>query len=113
MKALVWILILGAVGYFGYTNYVKPLTSEEKEVQMISNKYDAAVEEYMQAVRKAGGLGMATVSDVDDAIGKVRGTKEALLNLKRRLKDPAAIEKANALEAKMRQFYSQNELIWF
>jgi hypothetical protein len=113
MKALIWILILGAIGYFGYTNFVKPLTSEEKDVQLIENKYNAAVEEYMQAVRKMGGLGMGTISDADDAIRKVRGTKEALLNLKRRLKDAVAIEKANALEAKMRQFYSKNDLIWF
>jgi hypothetical protein len=113
MKAFVWILILGAIGYFGYTKFVQPLTAEEKEVQLIENKYNAAVEEYMQAVRKMGGLGMDSVSDADHAIRKVRGTKEALLNLKRRLKDATAIEKADALEAKMRRFYSQNDLIWF
>jgi hypothetical protein len=112
MRALVWILILGAIGYFGYTNYVKPLTSEEKEVQVIEKKFDAAVEEYMQAVRTAGGLGMDTISDVDAAIRKVRFSKDALLNLKRRLKDEAAIEKAKALEARMRTFYGKNDLIW-
>ncbi len=113
MKALAWILVLGAIGYFGYTNLVKPLTAEENEVQMIEDRYNAAVEDYMQAVRKAGGLGMDTISDVDDAIRKVRGTKKAIFNLKRRLKDESAIQKANALEAKMRQFYGKNELIWF
>ncbi len=113
MKTLVWILVLGAIGYFGYTHFVKPLTDEEREVQLIENKFNSGVEEYMQAVRKAGGLGMDTISDVDEAIGKIRGTKEAILNLKRRLKDAAAIEKANALEAKMRQFYGKNDLIWF
>ncbi|MGD9346703.1 MAG: hypothetical protein PVH84_12615 [Candidatus Aminicenantes bacterium] len=113
MRALVWILVLGAIGYFGYTNYIKPLTGEEKEVQMIENKFDSAVEEYLQAVRKAGGIGMDTISDVDAAVRKVRATKDALLNLKRRLKDEAAIQKANELEAKMRNFYSKNELIWF
>ncbi len=113
MKALIWILILGAIGYFGYTNYVKPLTSEEKEVKLVEGKFDAAVEEYLQAVRKAGGLGMDTVSDTDAAIRKVRATKDALLNLKRRLKDGAALEKAKALEAKMRNFYARNDLIWF
>lgn len=113
MRALVWILILGAIGYFGYTHFVKPLTSEEKEVQMVEKKFDAAVEEYMQAVRKAGGLGMDTISDVDAAIRKVRATKEALQNLRRRLKNEAAIQRANAVEAKMRNFYGQNDLIWF
>ncbi len=113
MKALIWILILGAIGYFGYTNYLKPLTGEEQEVKLIENKFDVAVEEYLQAVRKAGGLGMDTVSDADAAIRKVRATKEALLNLKRRLKNEAAIERAKALEAKMKNFYAKNELIWF
>jgi hypothetical protein len=113
MKALIWILILGAIGYFGYTNYVKPLTNEEKEVQMVEKKFDAAVEEYMQAVRKAGGLGMDTVSDVDAAIRKVRATKDAILNLRRRLKDEAAIERAKVLEVKMRNFYGKNDLVWF
>jgi hypothetical protein len=113
MKALIWILILGAIGYFGYTNFIRPLTDEEQEVKLIEDKFDAAVEEYLQAVRAAGGLGMDTISDVDVAIRKVRATKEALLNLKRRLKDEAAINRANALEAKMRNFYSKNDLIWF
>lgn len=113
MKALVWILILGAIGYFGYTKFVKPLTDEEKEVQMVGDRFDAAVEEYLQAVRKAGGLGMDTVSDADDAIRKVRACKDALLNLKRTLKDEAAIQKAKKLEAKMRTFYGKNDLIWF
>lgn len=113
MKALAWILVLGAIGYFGYTNFVKPLTAEENEVQMIEDKYNGAVEEYMQAVRKAGGLGMDTISDVEDAIRKIRGTKAAILNLKRRLKDEAAIQKAKVLEVKMRQFYGKNDLIWF
>jgi hypothetical protein len=113
MKALIWILILGAIGYFGYTNYVQPLTGEEKEVKIVEDRYDAAVEEYLQAVRKAGGLGMDTIADADAAIGKLRSTKTALLNLKRRLKDEAALERANALETKMRNFYAQNDLIWF
>ena len=113
MRALIWILILGAIGYFGYTNYVQPLTGEEKEVKVVEDKYDAAVEEYLQAVRQAGGLGMDTVADADAAIRKVRATKTALLNLKRRLKDEAALERAHALEIKMRNFYAQNDLIWF
>ncbi len=113
MRALIWILILGAIGYFGYTNYLKPLTGEEQEVKMVEKKFDAAVEEYLQAVRKAGGLGMDTVSDAEAAIRKVRATKDALLNLKRRLKSEAAIQKAKALEAEMRNFYSKNDLIWF
>jgi hypothetical protein len=113
MKALIWILILGAIGYFGYTRYVKPLTSEEKEVKLVEDKFDAAVEEYLQAVRRVGGLGMDTISEADAAIRKVRATKDTLLNLKRRLKDEGAIQKANDLEAKMRNFYSKNELIWF
>lgn len=113
MKALIWILILGAIGYFGYTNYIKPLTSEEQEIKIVEEKFNAAVEEFLQANRQAGGLGMDTVADTENAIRKVKDSKEALLNLKRRLKDEAAIQRANALEAKMRNFYGKNDLIWF
>lgn len=113
MKGIVILLILAAVGYFGYNHFVKPLTGEEQEVQVIEKKFDAAVEQYLQAVRKMGGYGMATVSDVDYAIKKVGTTRTALTNLKRRLKEKDAVERAGKLEARMRTFYSQNDLVWF
>ncbi len=113
MKALAILLILGAIGYFGYNHFLKPLTGEEQEVQAIEHRFDAALQDYLQAVRKAGGIGMDTIGDVEAAIRKIRSCKTALRNLKRRLKDPAAVEKANTLEAEMRRFYAKNELIWF
>ena len=113
MKTLIWILILGALGYFGYNHFVKPLTSEEREVQAIEKKFDAGVEEFLQASSKAGGLGMDTVSDTDDAVRKVSSARTALTNLQRRLKEETAIKKAKELESRMREFFSQNELIWF
>lgn len=112
MKTIAILLILGAVGYFGYNHFIKPLTGEEQEVQAIEKRYDAALEEYLQAVRKAGGLGMDTIGDVEDAIRKIRSCKTALINLKRRLKEPSALEKANALETQMRKFYAKNDMIW-
>jgi len=113
MKAIAILLILGAIGYFGYNHFLKPLTGEEQEVQAIQERFDTALEEYLQAVRKAGGLGMGTVDEVDAAIRKIRSAKTAILNLKRRLQETEAIEKANKLEAEMRNFYAKNELIWF
>lgn len=113
MKAIAILLILGAIGYFGYNHFLKPLTGEEQEVQVIQERFDSALQDYLQAVRKAGGLGLDTIGDVDDAIRKIRSTKTALLNLKRRLKEPTAVDKANKLEAEMRNFYAKNDLIWF
>ena len=113
MKTLAILLILVAVGYFGYNHFLKPLTGEEQEVQAIEKRYDSALQEYLQAVRKAGGIGMDTIGDVEDAIRKIHSAKTALLNLKRRLKDPVAVERANTLEAQMRKFYAKNDLIWF
>jgi hypothetical protein len=113
MKAIAILLILGAIGYFGYNHFLKPLTGEEQEVQVIKERFDTALEEYLQAVRKAGGLGMDTIGDVDDAIRKIRSTKTALLNLQRRLKEPTAVEKAKELEIEIRKFYAKNDLIWF
>ena len=113
MKALVILLILGAVGYFGYNHFLKPLTGEEQEVQAIEQRYDAALQDYLQAVRKAGGIGMDTIGDVEDAIRKIGNSKTALLNLKRRLKEPTAVERANVLESEMRNFYAKNDLLWF
>jgi hypothetical protein len=113
MRAFIFILALGVIGYFGYNHFVKPLTGEEQEVQAIKKKFDAAVEEFLQASRQAGGLGMDTVSDTDEAVRRVRSAKTALTNVQRRLKDKKAIQKAKELEAEMRNFFSKNELIWF
>lgn len=110
MKKLVWIIILGLVGYFVYTQYFGPLSDEEKEVKALARRFSAAQSQYLGALRQMGSLGLDATSNADDAIGAMKKVKKELLELKDRLAEADAIERAENLEAGIDEFFAKNDI---
>ena len=104
MKGLVVILILAAAGYLAYTYLYVPLSDEEQLVQGMQKRFDEASRTLLNAERAAGSTGLDTTSDVDLAIRSVRRIENELKNLKPTLTDENSIQKAEELQAKIRNF---------
>ncbi|MFQ6110336.1 MAG: hypothetical protein ACE5L7_12370 [Candidatus Aminicenantales bacterium] len=111
MKALIWILILALIGFAVYTLFLKPLSEEESLIKQLEKEYDTAVGQFVRAARTTAEIGMATVEDADDAIRAVKKVRKKLEELKKRLNEESAIQRARKLEAKIKEFYSKNDLI--
>ncbi|NIM91450.1 MAG: hypothetical protein GTO17_10940 [Candidatus Aminicenantes bacterium] len=112
MKAFIIILILAVVGFVAYTQFFAPLSEEEKEVKELEKRFSLATRMYLGAERLAGGTGLDTTSDVEEAIRSMNKTRSELVRLQERLQEEAAIERAEKLEARMKEFYKRNEIFW-
>jgi hypothetical protein len=110
MKKLVWLIILGLVGYFVYTQFFGPLSEEEKEVKALGSRFGTAQSQYLGALRKMGSLGMDATADADDAIGAMKKVKKELLELKDSLTKADAIARAEKLEALISEFFEKNDI---
>jgi erythromycin esterase-like protein len=111
MRVLILILVIALIGFLAYNYLYSPLSEEEKQVKEIAKKFDAAVEQYVRAVRTTAEIAMATVSDADEAIRKVKDAKKELEELRKGLKDKEAIRKAARLEERIKEFYRKNDLL--
>lgn len=110
MRKLVWLIILGLVGYFVYAQFFGPLSEEEKEVKALGSRFATAQSQYLGALRQMGSLGMDATADADDAIGAMKKAKKELIELKESLTDAAAIARAEKLEAKITEFFEKNDI---
>jgi molecular chaperone GrpE (heat shock protein) len=110
MKKLVWVIVLGLVGYFVYTQFFGPASEEEQEVKALERRFASAQSQYMSALRQMGSLGIDATSDADDAIGAMKKVKKELLELKDRLTEADAVERAEKLEAGINIFFDKNDI---
>ncbi len=110
MKKLIWIIILGLVGYFAYMQFFKPPSDEQKEVRALERRFAMAQGQYMGALRQMGSLGIDATSDADDAIGAMKKVKKELSEIKDRLTESDALERADKLEAGINEFFDKNDI---
>jgi hypothetical protein len=112
MKALAIIIILAVIGFIAYTQFFAPLSEEENEVKQLEKRFNLSTRQYLGAERIAGGTGLDTTSDVEEAIRSMNKTRAELMRLQKRLEEESAIKRAEKLEAKIKEFYERNEIFW-
>jgi hypothetical protein len=112
MRAFIIVIILAVIGFVVYTQFFAPLSEEENEVKELEKRFSLATRLYLGAERIMGGTGVDTTSDVEEAIRSMNKARRELVRLQERLQEEAAIERAEKLEAKMKEFYKRNEIFW-
>jgi len=110
MKKLVWLIVLGLIGYFVYTQFFGPLPEEEQEVKALASRFANAQSQYLGAVRQMGSLGFDATADADDAIGAMKKVKKELMELKDGLTEKDAVARAEKLEAAITVFFEKNDI---
>jgi len=113
MKKAVGILVVLVVGLVA-VNYFRtgeigllPGSSgspEEEEVRKLEGRFMAAKRDFGQSARTAALGGMDMTGDAEVALSEVRRIEEALQDLKGRLNDDAARERADSLQAAIGEF---------
>jgi hypothetical protein len=109
MRAIVAVLIIIVLGFLAYT-YFTSASEEEKSVKALEKEFDEAVGDFLRALRTMSGTGMDTTSDVDDAVVKIKKVKKELKALQSGLQESSAQERAEKLEAKIKEFERKNDI---
>ena len=87
MRYFIFILILVVAVYLAYHQFLTTPSAEVKEIKQLEKEYNAAVRDFMRAVRTAGEIGMATIPDAQDAL-----------------------KRSKRLMVKIAEFYKKNDL---
>ena len=109
MRAVIAVLIIIVLGFLAYT-YFTNLSEEEKQVKALEKEFDQAVGDFLRALRTMSGTGMDTTSDVDDAVVKIKRVKKDLNSLERSLQETGAKDRAEKLDAKIKEFERKNDI---
>jgi len=105
MKKLLILILLVGGGYLAYQKFVAgSMSAEEKQVQAIADEFAAARQQMAQAERASGVTGMDMTSDVAGVARVAQVLLDKLLELKPKLSEDKAREKAVALESELRGF---------
>ena len=97
------------LGFLAYT-YFTSLSEEEKTVKALEREFDMAVGNFLRAGRTMAGTGLDTTSDIDDAVRQIKKVKKELKALRDSLEEEAAQDRAEKLEAKIRDFERKNDI---
>ena len=110
MKTVVWILILAALGYLVYSLTLKPLTGELAEVRSLEKTFNLATDRYITSLRQAGEPGLTVIADPEFAERKVKEVRQRGAELLKSLREPKALARGQALQARIENFCKINQI---
>jgi hypothetical protein len=110
LRQFVFIIFILLLGFLIYTQFVQPPSEELLAVKALRKEFDLALNQYMRALKYTSGAGIDLVGDVEMAAARVKKVKREMLELKSRLQDETARQKAAILETRIDNFIKKNDL---
>ena len=110
MKKLIWLVILGALGYLAYTHYIRPSSEEVSQVRQLERQYRRATDRFISSMRSAGEPGLVILADPETAERMIKDIRRRLQELMGRLTEEEAIARARALENRILTFFERHEI---
>ncbi len=106
-KAIVVLLLIAAAGYFIYDRLGQSPSPEMQQVKNLTKQYEGIVSAFSSAQSRAGLVG-DSIFDAGSAAARMVQVRNDLADLRRKLTEDKAIEKANALAEKVEAFCQKN-----
>ena len=110
MKKVVWLAILGALVYVGYTRFVQPSSAEEAQVRHLEKQFQRATDRYINSMRQAGEPGIVILADPETAEKMVKDVRPRLQELMKTLTHEKAIARAQKLDRQIVTFCERNQI---
>ena len=110
MRQLIFIVFIVLLGFLIYTQLVEPPSEELQEIKALRKEFDLALNQYIRASKYTSGIGMDMVGDIEMAAARIKKVKREMQELKSRLQDEKARQKAAILETRIDNFIKKNDL---
>jgi len=110
MRQLVIIIFIALLGFLVYTQLIEPPSEDMLALRAMRKEVDLAINQYTRALKYTSGMGMDLVGDIEMAVARVKKVDRDLSELRSRLQDEEAREKADILEARIDNFLKKNDL---
>jgi len=109
MRRVLIVLILAAVGFVVWTNFVSPRTASAADSQLadLENRLEAAKARVTRSGRAAGISGVDTTADAGAVPAEVDRIERSLRDLAKSLDSEAARQRSDRLQKKIDEFRRQ------
>jgi hypothetical protein len=113
MKNVIIVIIILVAGLLAYNYFTtgkltlipgSSMSEEEEEIAVLEREFKIASREFRQAQGGAAIGGIDTTSEADAAYREVERIEKALTAMQRKLKEPAAKERAKELQDRITHF---------
>ena len=108
-KTIVVLILIAAAGYFVYQRLGQTPSEEVLLVKGLSQRYDAVVSRFSSAQSRAGLVG-DSIFDAGAAASQMVEIRNELAELRRRLTEEKAIQKADVLSERVETFCRTNNI---
>ena len=109
-KTLVVLLLIAGAAYFVYQQIGRTPSEEEQLVTHLRERFAVVVNKFTSAVGRSGLIGMDTTFDAETVVTQIQRVRAELAELRKKLTEPEAIRKADALAEKIEAFCKKNEI---
>lgn len=110
MRSLLFIIFVLAVGFLVYTQIIQPPSEELQEVRTLRKEFDLAKNQCVRALKYTSGTGIDTVGGIEMAKARMMKVKNDLADLRGRLQDEKARQRAASLDLRIDNFMKRNNL---
>ncbi len=110
MKRVIWLVILGILGYLAYTYYVRTTSGEVAQVRRLEKEFRRGTDRFISAMRGAGEPGLVVLADPEAAEKMLKDTRVRLQQLMGTLTEDKAIARAKNLEDQIQTFFKRHEI---
>jgi hypothetical protein len=109
-KTIIVLLLIAGAAYFVYQQVGRTPSEEEQLVTNLRERFAVVVNKFTSAVGRSGLIGMDTTFDTETVVTQIQKVRADLAELRRKLTEPEAIRKADALSEKIEAFCKKNEI---
>ena len=107
---LVFLLIAGAA-FLIYRQVSRPASEEVLQVKALQDRFAVVINRFTSASGRSGTIGIDTTDQTETAVNQTLKIRAELADLQKRLTEPAAIERADKLSAKIEYFCKKNDIL--
>ena len=109
-KAIIVLILIAAAGYFIYQQVGRTPSEEELLVTHVRERFGVLVYKFTSARGRSGVIGIDSTSDLEGVVNQVLALRTELAELRAKLTEERAIQKADALAEKIGYFCKKNEI---
>jgi hypothetical protein len=110
-KTLFVLLLIAGAAFLIYRQVSGPASEEVLQVKDLQDRFAIVINRFTSASGRSGLLGMDTTDQAETAVNQTLKIRSELADLRKRLTEPAAINKADKLFEKIEHFCKKNDIL--
>jgi hypothetical protein len=110
-KTLLVLLLIAGAAFLIYRQVSGPASEEVLQVKDLQDRFAVEINRFTSASGRSGTIGIETMDQTETAVTHIEKIRKELADLRKRLTEAGAIERADKLSEKIEFFCKKNDII--